>query len=73
MTIDGVQYTADPDTFPDLTATVQATVYLSPKAEGVTAGATPAGPEVASTTTTPPPATASTGSTSPTPTATATP
>ena len=73
MTIDGVQYTADPDTFPDLTATVQATVYLSPKAEGVTAGATPAGPEAASTTTAPPPATASTGSTSPTPTATATP
>ena len=73
MTIDGVQYTADPLTFPDLTATVQATVYLSPKTEGVTAGATPAGPEAASTTTAPPPATASTGSTSPTPTATATP
>jgi hypothetical protein len=73
MTIDGVEYTADADTFPDLTATVQATVYLSPQAEGVTAGATPAGPEAASTTTAPPPATASTGSTSPTPTATATP
>jgi hypothetical protein len=73
MTIDGVEYTADADTFPELTATVQATVYLSPQAEGVTAGATPAGPEAASTTTAPPPATASTGSTSPTPTATATP
>lgn len=73
MTIDGVEYTADADTFPDLVATVQATVYLSPKAEGVTAGATPAGPQAASTTTAPPPATASTGSTSPTPTATATP
>jgi Tfp pilus assembly protein PilO len=38
----------------DLTATVGATVYLSPKAEGVTGGATPAGP--AGTTTTPAPA-----------------
>jgi type II secretion system (T2SS) protein M len=73
MTIDGVEYTADPDIFPSLTATVQATVYLSPKAEGVTAGATPAGPEAASTTTAPAAATASTGSSSPTPAATATP
>jgi hypothetical protein len=73
MTIDGVEYTADADTFPSLTATVQATVYLSPKAEGVTAGATSAGPQAASTTTAPPAATASTGTSSPTPTATATP
>lgn len=73
MTIDGVEYTADADTFPSLTATVQATVYLSPKAEGVTAGATPAGPQAASTTTAPPAAAASTGTSSPTPAATATP
>lgn len=38
----------------DLTATVTATVYLSPKAEGATGGATTAGPS-GTTTTTPPP------------------
>jgi hypothetical protein len=73
MTIDGVEYTADADTFPLLTATVQATVYLSPKTEGVTAGATPAGPQAASVAPTPPATTASSGSSSPTPTATTTP
>ena len=72
MTINSVEYLTDADTFPELNATVGATVFLTPKTEGVTAGATPAGPEAA------PPAgapvsTASTGSTSPTPTATATP
>ena len=73
MTIDGVEYTADPDTFPQLTATVQATVYLSPKTEGVTAGATPAGPQAATAAAVPATTTASGGSSSPTPTATATP
>jgi hypothetical protein len=72
MTIDGVEYTADPATFPRLTATVQATVYLSPKTEGVTAGATPAGPQAASVAPVPT-TTASGGSSSPTPTATTTP
>ncbi len=72
MTIDGVEYTADPDTFPRLTASVQATVYLSPKTEGVTAGATPAGPQAASVAPVPT-TTASGGSSSPTPTATTTP
>jgi hypothetical protein len=69
LTIDAVEYTAKADTFPALVATVKATVYLTPKAQGVTAGATPAGP---STPAAPAPtSTASTGS--PTPTATATP
>ena len=72
MTIDGVEYEADPETFPLLTATVKATVYLSPKAEGVTAGATPAGPQAASVAPVPT-TTASSGSSSPTPTATTTP
>ena len=73
MTIDGVEYEADPDTFPLLTATVRATVYLSPKAEGVTAGATPTGPQATSVPTVPATTTASSGSSSPTPTATTTP
>ena len=72
LTIDAVEYTAEPETFPALAATVQATVYLSPKAEGVTAGATPAGPQAASAAPAPV-ATASTGSASPTPTAATTP
>jgi hypothetical protein len=73
MTIDGIEYTTDSDTFPLLTATVRATVYLSPKTEGVTAGATPAGPQAASVAPVPATTTASGGSSSPTPTATTTP
>ena len=72
MTIDGVEYVAEADTFPALTATVSATVFLTPKAQGTTAGATPAGPQAASAAPAPT-ATASSGSTSPTPTAVATP
>jgi hypothetical protein len=72
MTIDAVEYTAEPETFPALAATVQATVYLSPKAEGVTVGATPAGPQAASVAPAPV-ATASSGSSAPTPTAATTP
>jgi hypothetical protein len=45
-----------------LTATVGATVYLSPKTEGVTGGATPQGPAGSSTTTTPTPAGSQTSS-----------
>ena len=73
MTIDAIEYVADPETFPALTATVSATVYLTPKAEGATAGATPTGPPAA--TGAAPVATADSESapTSPTPTATATP
>jgi len=71
MTIDGVEYVTDPDNFPTLTATVKASVFLTPKAEGATAGATPAGPPATGAPSAPV-ATAS-DSTSPTPTATATP
>ena len=76
ITIDSVRYTSDPLLFPRLKAELTATVYLSPLAQGVTAGATPQGPPG----TTP----ASTGTTTPSggspapanptaPTATATP
>jgi Type II secretion system (T2SS), protein M len=73
MTINSVSYATEADSFPALTATVGATVFLTPKAEGVTAGATPAGPEAAPAAAAAPTSTASTDSTSPTPTATATP
>jgi Tfp pilus assembly protein PilO len=44
ITIDGVKYASDPELFPKIKAELTATVYLSPKAEGASAGATPAGP-----------------------------
>jgi hypothetical protein len=75
ITIDSVRYTSDPLLFPRLKAELTATVYLSPLAQGVTAGATPQGPPTtpASTGTTTP----SGGSTAPAnpaaPTAAATP
>jgi len=60
MKIDG--FTFDSTEFPTIKAEVTATVYLSPKTQGVTAGATPEGPApvttTATTTTTPAPAAA---------------
>ena len=44
VTIDSVNYASDPILFPRLRAAIKATVYLSPKTEGATAGATPQGP-----------------------------
>ena len=43
MTIDHFSFTAGDD-FPNLKATIQATVYLAPRAQGATAGASPSGP-----------------------------
>ena len=43
MTIDGFEFTSG-ENFPNLTAEVKATVYLTPKVQGTTAGATPTGP-----------------------------
>jgi Tfp pilus assembly protein PilO len=47
MTIDSFNWKAEPDKWPFLTAEVHASVYLAPKAEGVSAGATPQGPGAA--------------------------
>jgi Tfp pilus assembly protein PilO len=44
ITIDSLQWKTESNSFPYLTAEVHATVYLAPKAEGVSAGATPQGP-----------------------------
>jgi Tfp pilus assembly protein PilO len=44
ITIDSLNWKSEADIFPKLTAEVHATVYLAPKAEGVSAGATPQGP-----------------------------
>jgi len=55
MKIDG--FTFDSTKFPTITAEVTATVYLAPKTQGATAGATPQGPASTTTTaTTPAPA-----------------
>jgi Tfp pilus assembly protein PilO len=44
MTIDQFKWKAEPEKWPFLTAEVHASVYLAPKAEGVSAGASPQGP-----------------------------
>ncbi len=65
MKIDG--FTFDSTKFPTITAEVTATVYLSPKVQGTTAGATPEGPAPATAPTTP--TTAPTTPTTPAPAA----
>lgn len=45
VTIETVNYSSDTDLFPKIKATLTATVYLAPKSQGATAGATPLGPD----------------------------
>jgi hypothetical protein len=68
ITIDSFSFKAG-STFPKLKAEVKATVYLAPKAEGVSAGATPSGPASGA----PPAATPQTASNPTPPAATVTP
>jgi Type II secretion system (T2SS), protein M len=44
LTVEGVRWSSDETLFPKIKAEITATIYLSPKAQGVTAGATPQGP-----------------------------
>ena len=44
VTVEGVRWTSDEAIFPRIKAEITATIYLSPKSQGVTAGATPQGP-----------------------------
>jgi hypothetical protein len=44
VTVENVKWVSDAQVFPRIRAEIKATVYLSPKAQGVTAGATPQGP-----------------------------
>ena len=73
ITIDGVKFASDPQLFPRITAEMTATIYLAPKAQGTTAGATPQGPAQAPGTQTTPAAAPPSTTPSPAPTATATP
>jgi hypothetical protein len=70
MTVDGLKFSSDTETFPRLKAELTATAFLSPKAEGATAGASPRGPSSAGGTQ-PASASASGSSGSGTPTGTA--
>ena len=70
LTVETIRWSSDEEIFPKIKAEISATVYLSPKAQGVTAGATPQGP---ATTTPAGGGTAPAESTPSTPTATATP
>jgi Tfp pilus assembly protein PilO len=44
LTVETVKWSSDQEIFPKLRAEITATIYLSPKAQGATAGATPQGP-----------------------------
>jgi hypothetical protein len=44
VTVETVKFSSDPELFPRIKAELGATIYLSPKAQGATAGATPQGP-----------------------------
>jgi Pilus assembly protein, PilO len=44
LTVESLSFKSDPENFPRLKAELKATVYLSPQAQGGTAGATPQGP-----------------------------
>ncbi len=44
MTLDSLKITDEEPATPSLTAEIKATVYTTPKAEGMTGGATPEGP-----------------------------
>ena len=44
LTVEGVRWSSDPSSSRSIRAEMKATIYLSPKAQGVTAGATPGGP-----------------------------
>jgi hypothetical protein len=73
VSVDTVRWASDPQIFPRIRAEVTATIYLSPLAQGVTAGATPTGPAPTTPATTTPAETAPAPAPAAAPTATATP
>jgi type IV pilus assembly protein PilO len=73
ITVEGVKFSSDPELFPRIKAELKATIYLAPKSQGTTAGATPNGPAPATPGATTTPASTPSSTPSPAPTATATP
>jgi hypothetical protein len=72
ITIESVNYSSDQTVFPKIKAELKATIYLSPKVEGTTAGASPQGPPTTTPASSPSEPTEP-APTAPTPTAVATP
>jgi Tfp pilus assembly protein PilO len=72
ITIESVNYSSDQTVFPKIKAELKATIYLSPKVEGTTAGASPQGPPTTTPASSPSESTEP-APTAPTPTAVATP
>jgi Tfp pilus assembly protein PilO len=70
ITVEGVRWSSDPEIFPRIRAEITATIYLSPKAQGATAGATPSGPSPTTPATTTPAETSPEPAVAPTATAT---
>ena len=66
IVIDSFTFTSGED-FPEIVANVKATVYLSPRDEGVSAGATPVGPSTTQPAGTQPPAAGTTTTSTPAP------
>ena len=73
ITVEGVRWSSDPEIFPRIRAEMTATIYLSPKAQGTTAGATPGGPAQATPAESATPPSDSVPTSAPPPTAAATP
>jgi Tfp pilus assembly protein PilO len=73
VTVEGVRWASDPEIFPRIRAELTATIYLSPIAQGATAGATPGGPGQTTPAGSGTPPTESTPASAPAPAATATP
>ncbi len=44
LSVEGLKFSSDPEIFPRLKAELKATIYLVPKTQGATNGATPQGP-----------------------------
>src|SRR6185295_18071424 len=53
ITIEGIRWSSDEELFPKIKAEITATIYLAPKTQGATAGATPTGPSTTTPTSTP--------------------
>jgi Tfp pilus assembly protein PilO len=73
ITIDAVNWSSDPEIFPRVRAELTATIYVSPQAQGTTAGASPTGPAPTDAPPTTTPAESAPAPAAPAPTATATP
>jgi Tfp pilus assembly protein PilO len=73
VTIESVNFASDPQIFPLIKAELTATVYLSPLAQGATAGATPQGPAPTTPASSTPAPSGDSAPATPAPTAAATP